>query len=93
LKKNKTTQVINPASNTEPNIYYLNATAPLDWPVKAKMSTPIQLWANVAKPLIWALVGINALGVLALLGKQFILPDDENKEDNQRGDINEDQND
>jgi tetrathionate reductase subunit B len=92
LKQNKTTQVINPASNTEPNIYYLNATAPLDWPVKAEIPTPIQLWAKVAKPLIWALVGINALGVLAMLGKQFIFPDDDQPEKNQREDSNEDQN-
>ena len=93
LKQNKITQVINPASNTEPNIYYLNASRPLDWPVKAKIPTPIQLWGKVAKPLIWTLVGINALGVLAMLGKQFIMPDDENQEINQKGDIDEDQND
>jgi hypothetical protein len=47
------------------------------------------LWANVAKPLVWALVGINALGVLAMLGKQFIMPDDENQQNNQRGDNND----
>ena len=92
LKQNNTTQVINPASNTEPNIYYLNATAPLDWPVKAEIPTPIQLWGKVAKPLIWALVGINALGVLAMLGKQFIFPDDDHQEKNQREDRNEEQN-
>jgi hypothetical protein len=34
---------------------------------------------------VWALVGINALGVLVMLGKQFIMPDDENQEDNQKG--------
>jgi hypothetical protein len=43
------------------------------------------LWGRVAKPLVWALVGINALGVLVMLGKQFIAPDDENPEDNQKG--------
>jgi hypothetical protein len=51
------------------------------------------LWGNVAKPLVWALVGINALGVLAMLGKQFILPDDEIQENDQREDNNEQQND
>ena len=56
----------------------------MDWPVKAKIPTPIQLWGNVAKPLVWALVGINALGVLAMLGKQFLLPDDDNQENDQR---------
>jgi tetrathionate reductase subunit B len=93
LKQNKILQVIHPASNTEPNIYYLNATAPMDWPVKAEIPTPIQLWGKIAKPLVWAAVGFNALGVLAMLGKQFILPDDENQENNQRGDNNERQND
>ena len=87
MKHNKTVQVVNPESDTEPNIYYMNITAPMDWPVKAEVPTPIQLWGKVAKPLVWALVGINALGVLVMLGKQFIAPDDENQEDNQKGDL------
>ncbi len=85
MKKNKTMRVVNPESDTEPNIYYLNATAPVDWPVKAKVPTPIQLWGKFAKPFVWALVGINALGVLVMLGKQFMMPDDEKKENDQKG--------
>jgi tetrathionate reductase subunit B len=85
LKQNKSVRVVNPQSDTDPNIYYLNATAPLDWPVEAKIPTPIQLWSKAAKPLIWALVGINALGVLVMLGKQFLVPDDDNQEIDKRG--------
>jgi tetrathionate reductase subunit B len=85
LKRNKAMRVVHPESDTDPNIYYLNATALRDWPVKAKITTPIQLWAKAAKPIIWALVGINALGVLVMLGKQFVMPDDEKKENNQGG--------
>jgi tetrathionate reductase subunit B len=85
LKQNKTKQVVNPDSNTDPNIYYINTTAPIDWPLKAEIPTPIELWAKVAKPLVWTAVGLNALGVLVMLGKQFIMPDDENQADHQKG--------
>ena len=52
---------------------------------------PVVPWFVLA--LVWALVGVNALGVLTMLGKQFILPDDENQENDQREDNNEQQND
>lgn len=85
LKQNKSIRVINADSDTKPNIYYLNTTAPLNWPVKAKISTPIDWWRRFANPLVWAIVGINALGVLVMFGKQILLPEGEDIEENQTG--------
>jgi len=74
LKKNQSVRVINNESDTKPNMYYLAATAPLNWPVKARMPDAIQLWKLVG-PLIWGVVGLNALGVLIMLGKQILMND------------------
>lgn len=76
LKKNQTVRVINPESDTRPNIYYLSATAPLNWPVPAKMPSAIDAW-KLIHPVLWSLVGLNALGVLVMLGKQLLLPETE----------------
>ena len=77
LKDNNTVRVVNRESDTRPNIYYMGATAPLNWPVKAQAPTPIRWWGDWAKGLVWAVVGINALGVLAMLGKQLFVNDPE----------------
>ena len=53
-------------------MYYINKTAPLNWPVEISSPTPIRLWEKGAKPLVWAATGINALAVVAMLGRQFI---------------------
>ncbi|MFH0999102.1 MAG: 4Fe-4S dicluster domain-containing protein [Pseudomonadota bacterium] len=74
LKKNQSVRVINKESDTKPNMYYLSATAPLSWPVRARMPDAIQLW-KLAGPLIWGVVGLNALGVLIMLGKQLLMND------------------
>lgn len=74
LKKNRNIRVINKESDTQPNMYYLSATAPLNWPVKARMPDAIQLW-KLAGPLVWGVVGLNALGVLVMLGKQLLMND------------------
>ena len=34
----------------------------------------IQLW-KMAGPLIWGIVGLNAIGVLIMLGKQILMND------------------
>ena len=48
----------------------------MDWPVEAKAPTPIQLWMNIADPLMKGLVGLTGLGVMVMLGKQLLLKDE-----------------
>jgi hypothetical protein len=50
-------------------------TAPTDWPVKAETPSAIQLW-KVINPFVWGFVGLNVLGVLAMLGKQVLTKDE-----------------
>jgi len=75
LKGNNAVRVVNRETDTKPNIYYLSMTAPIDWPVKAETPAAIQLW-KVINPFVWGFVGLNALGVLAMLGKQLLIKDE-----------------
>jgi len=77
-------RVANARTDTKPNMFYLAATAPLDWPVEARMPSAMGLMAG-ATPLLRGLVGLTGLGVLAMLGRQLAsgsTPDaEERKED------------
>ncbi len=75
LKGNNGVRIVNRETDTQPNIYYLSMTAPIDWPVKAETPAAIQLW-KVINPFVWGFVGLNALGVLAMLGKQLLIKDE-----------------
>ncbi|MEG6552469.1 4Fe-4S dicluster domain-containing protein, partial [Desulfocurvibacter africanus] len=66
------------------NMYYIAATAPLDWTVEAKMPTPIKLMADALTPGLRVAVGLAGLGALAMLGRQLLTPaSKEHDEDNQ----------
>jgi hypothetical protein len=86
-------QVVHSKSDTKPNIYYLNKTAPMNWPVKAQIPTPIRMWGKIINPAIWALVGLNALGVLMMLGRQLIATEVETPGEDRKGRNDEEQND
>ena len=75
LKTNKTVKVINKTTDTKPNIDYISETAPVDWPVEPKAPTYFQLWWKIADPIVKGLVGMTGLGVLVMLGKQFLIKD------------------
>jgi len=77
LRREKATRVIYPKADTKPNIYYLGITQPVDWPREPKLPAPIWAWSRIANPLVWLVVGVNALGVLWMLGKQLILPEED----------------
>lgn len=70
--KQKMIQVTNLKSNTRPNMFYVNHTAPINWPVEIRTPTPIRIWEKAAKPVVMAATGVNALAVLTMLGRQFI---------------------
>ena len=48
LKTEKVVMVVNPLINTKPNIYYLEGTLPIHWPVKptlpGKIHMPSEFW-------------------------------------------------
>lgn len=75
LKQQPSVRVINAETDTQPNIYYLAGTAPLNWPKKAEEPKPIG-WMKSLYPLVWGMVGINALAVLTMLGKQLFSTDE-----------------
>ncbi len=75
LAKQTTVRVVNADTDTKPNIYYLSETAPLNWPRKAKEPSPIR-WLKTLYPIIWGAVGINALMVMLMLGKQLFTQND-----------------
>jgi tetrathionate reductase subunit B len=76
LKTKKTVRVVNYETDTEPAIFYVNQTAPRDWPVKAEAPLPIHLWRQVALPLVKGVTGLTGLGVLLMLGRQLIAGDE-----------------
>lgn len=76
MKQNNAVRVVNQETDTKPNIYYLSKTAPMDWPLKAEIPGAIQLWKTI-NPLMWGVVGLNALAVLLMLGKQLLIKDEE----------------
>jgi Fe-S-cluster-containing dehydrogenase component len=71
-----TVRVVNPETDTDPAMYYLEQTAPMDWTVTAEIPLPIQLWRDGAGPLIKGLVALSGLGVLAMLARQLIGQED-----------------
>lgn len=75
LKQQATVRVVNAKSNTEPAIYYVNATSPTDWPVEASPPNPIKMMRDVLNPILKGIVGLTGFGVLAMLGKQLFSPE------------------
>jgi Fe-S-cluster-containing dehydrogenase component len=71
LKTKPNVRVVNKKTDTEPAIYYLGVTSPVDWPVEAKAPEAIRLWRDFFNPLVKAVVGMTGLGVVVMLGKQL----------------------
>ena len=72
----KTIRIVNPKTNTNPAIYYVEQTAPLNWTVKAEAPVPIQWLGHIAVPLVRGLAGLTGLGVIAMLLRQLTAGDD-----------------
>jgi Fe-S-cluster-containing dehydrogenase component len=72
LKSKQTVRVVNAKSNTDPAIYYLGKTSPVNWPVEATLPGPIEMLRSVFNPLLKGVVGLTGLGVLVMLGKQLL---------------------
>jgi tetrathionate reductase subunit B len=78
LEKNQdqVVRIANQKTPTDPNIYYLGEPGAADWPVAAKMPSAFDFWRNLADPAVKIIVGLSGLGVLAMLGKQLVMPKD-----------------
>lgn len=76
LKAEKTVRVVNRDTFTDPVMYYVDQTEPMDWTVKAEAPLPIQLWRYGAGNLVKGLVGMTGLGVLVMLGRQLLEKED-----------------
>lgn len=70
-------RVVNPESDTQPNMFYLASTAPLGWPVPARLPTPMKLMAGAVTPGLRLAVGLAGLGALAMLARQLLTPDND----------------
>lgn len=86
LKKYKPIKVINQKTDTKPNFYYINTKSPVDWPIEAKDPTPVSIWKLIT-PFAMAVVALNGLMVLAMLGKQLLVKEDDahKSEDEDKG--------
>lgn len=69
-------RVVNARTDTKPNMFYIASTAPLDWPVEARMPTPMKLMAEALTPGLRLAVGLSGLGALAMLGRQLMTSGD-----------------
>ena len=72
--KDRVVRVVHDASDTKPHMYYLGGTQPLDWPVEARMPTPMSLLVDAAGPAFKILAGLTALGLAGLAARQYLLP-------------------
>jgi Fe-S-cluster-containing dehydrogenase component len=77
IKEHKPGQVVNQVSNTDPNIYYAGDPGDQEWPVPAKMPDAYQAFKLLAGPAVKVMVGLTGLGVLAMLGKQLFIKDED----------------
>jgi formate dehydrogenase gamma subunit len=76
LNTRKIIRVVNQETDTDPILYYVDRTGPMDWTVKAEAPVPIQLWRYAAGPLVKGLVSMTGIGLLVMLGKQLLVQDD-----------------
>ena len=75
LKTKKILRVINQETDTDPVLYYVDETGPMDWTVKAAAPMPIQLWRYGAGPLLKGLISMTGVGLLVMLTRQVFVQD------------------
>jgi tetrathionate reductase subunit B len=81
VRENEVTRVVNPKSNTKPNIYYLGDPGQTTWPVEARMPLSFNVWKWIGNPAVGLVTGLSVLGVGAMLVKQILMPDDAPEEE------------
>ena len=76
LAENETVRIVNTKFDTKPNIYYIGDPGPRTWPVEPKMPTSFTVWKKYGWPAVGLVTGLSALGVVAMLAKQILMPGD-----------------
>jgi Fe-S-cluster-containing dehydrogenase component len=82
LRDNPSVRVLSKGIDTEPNMFYLAATAPADWPGEVEFPAAYQSMASLVNPLVKVAVGLSALGVVGMWAKQIFAPEPEDPDDN-----------
>lgn len=76
LREKSSVRVMAKGVDTLPNIYYLTATQPADWPGQVDFPPAFTSMALLVNPVVKAAVGLSALGVAAMWVKQLFSADD-----------------
>lgn len=76
LRTKKTIRIVNQETDTDPALYYIDQTGPMDWTIAAAAPVPIRLWRYGALPLVKGLVGMTGLGVLLMIARQLLIQED-----------------
>ncbi|GAB6060618.1 4Fe-4S dicluster domain-containing protein [Desulfonatronum parangueonense] len=75
LRDKPTVRVTSRNIDTQPNMYYLTATEPADWPADVQFPAAYASMASLINPVVKVAVGLSALGVAAMWAKQAFAPD------------------
>lgn len=66
--------------DTQPNMYYVAATAPTDWAGEVEFPGAFTAMATLVNPVVKAAVGLSALGVAVMWARQLLAPDRQDSE-------------
>lgn len=80
LREKPTVRLLSKGIDTRPNMFYVAATEPADWPGEAEFPEAFTAMASLVNPVVKAAVGLSALGVAAMWAKQLFFPDQEETE-------------
>lgn len=76
LRDRPTMRITSSNVDTEPNMFYLTATEPADWPGQVEFPLAFSSMAAVVNPLVKAAAGLSALGVAVMWARQIFTPED-----------------
>ena len=71
MASKKLIQVIAPKTNTNPAIFYVDHTAPADWPQDVDRPAPINFWRAALTPLTTGLGGLMLLSIAGVAVRQL----------------------
>ena len=70
-KANKLVRVTAPNTDTRPDLFYIEHTAPMDWPRDVEPPLPLRIWKSMLTPVTRYAGGMALLGIGAVALKQL----------------------